>query len=170
VNDYYVIFGAAVRPGGGPSGTLKRRVNGAWRVGGADDATRYLPTGAVGKHGPSEASVMRDLLVSRGVAVEQIVLEESGTDTLSSVVECAKILESRSDVASVTVCTSSYHVPRCRLLLRLAGVRSRGVKAGGDRSALGLRTWFYYVARELVATPWDATLLLLQFHAPPTWK
>jgi uncharacterized SAM-binding protein YcdF (DUF218 family) len=170
VNDYYVIFGAAVRPGGGPSGTLKRRVMGAWRLGGDSDATRYLPTGAVGEHGPSEASVMRDVLVSQGVPVDRIVLEERGTDTLSSVVECAKILQPRKDVRSVTVCTSSYHVPRCRLLLRIAGVRSRGARAGGDRSALGLRTWLYYVARELVATPWDTTLLLLQFHAPPTWK
>lgn len=162
MRDYYVIFGAAVRPDGSPSGTLARRVEGAWKLGGVSQQARYLPTGAIGEHGPSEASVMRQLLLRRGVANDEILLEERGTDTLSSVVECAKILEARDDVRSITVCTSPYHIPRCRLLFRLAGVATRRGDMRSDLSALGTRSWLYYVLREVAATPWDAILMLLR--------
>ena len=161
--DYYVIFGAGVRPDGSPSGTLARRVHGAWLHGRERAESRYLPTGAIGRHGPSEASVMRDLLIRCGVPGERIVLEERGTDTLSSVVECTRILgELGDEVDRVIVCTSPYHIPRCRLLFRIAGVATEAAAMPSDLSALGLRRWLYYVAREVVATPWDAALALLE--------
>jgi uncharacterized SAM-binding protein YcdF (DUF218 family) len=162
MRDYIVIFGAAVRLGGTPSGTLARRTRGAWDLGGNDADICYVPTGAVGEHGPSEASVMRDLLVGYGVAEGRIILEERGTDTLSSVIECADVLEQQDDVRSVTVCTSGYHVPRCHLLFRLIGIPTRRAASGGDVSALGWPSWLYYVVREIVATPWDAVLMLMR--------
>ena len=80
-----VIFGAAVRPGGRPSTTLHRRVEAAAAFGARFADPLFVPTGGVGRFGPSEASVMAELLVSRGVPEERILLEETGTDTMSSV-------------------------------------------------------------------------------------
>ena len=80
-----VIFGAAVRPGGRPSTTLHRRVEAAAAFGERFADPLFVPTGGVGRFGPSEASVMAALLVSRGVPRDRILLEETGTDTLSSV-------------------------------------------------------------------------------------
>ena len=47
-------------------------------------APLFVPTGGVGRFGPSEASVMAKLLAARGVSPGRILLEETATDTLSS--------------------------------------------------------------------------------------
>ncbi|MFK7895086.1 MAG: YdcF family protein [Myxococcota bacterium] len=157
---YFVIFGAAILPDGSPSGTLRRRIAGAFAAGGASPSTFYLPTGGVGRHGPSEARVMRDELIAFGVSPEQIIEEETATDTLSSAVACAEILSARGVDEPVGVCSSGYHQLRCAALLRLRGVKTFSPPMPSDREALGLRRWLYYVAREVIGTPWDTTLLV----------
>ena len=156
---YFVIFGAAVLSDGSPSGTLRRRIAGAFQAGGVSASTFYLSTGAVGRHGPAEARVVRDELLSLGVAPEQILLEETATDTLSSAVACAEILAECGVAGPVGVCSSDYHQFRCALLLRLRGVSTFCPPMPADREALGARRWLYYVFREIVGTPWDAALL-----------
>ena len=116
-----VIFGCGVLPGGRPSPALLARVEAAFRYGGI--SARYLPTGAVGRHGPSEARVMAGLLAKFGVPQGQIALEETGTDTLSSALACARML--RNWPGPVRAASSGYHLPRC-LMLRLAGVPAIG--------------------------------------------
>lgn len=156
---YFVIFGAAVLPDGSPSGTLRRRIAGAFQAGGVSASTFYVPTGGVGRHGPSEARVMCEELLSLGVPRAQIILEETATDTLSSAVACAEILADRGVTGPVGVCSSGYHQPRCALLLRLRDMRTFSPSMPKDREALGTRRWLYYVLRELIGTPWDAALL-----------
>lgn len=139
-----VIFGAAVFPGGRPSPTLERRVRAAFAFGGT--AARYMPTGGIGRHGPSEARVMAALLRTLGVPADRIELEETGTDTLSSALACAALLRGR---AGVFAASSGYHVPRCRMLLRLAGVPAGACPPGPEPFAL------YWVLRECAGLPWD---------------
>ena len=146
-----VIFGCGVLSGGRPSRTLRARVEAAFRCGGT--RARYLPTGAVGRHPPSEARVMAGLLMELGVPGEQITLEETATDTLSSAVACARLLTSGS--GTVRVASSGYHLPRCLLLLRLAGVRCRACPPPPQP-----RWAWYWRLREVVATPYDAVLMV----------
>ena len=113
-----VIFGAAVRPDGQPSRALRQRVEAAFACGGP--AATYLPTGAVGRYGASEAAVMAALLATLGVPEGQVILEETGVDTLSSARACARLLRGRA--GPVRVATSGYHMARCRMLLRRFGV------------------------------------------------
>ena len=80
-----VIFGAAVRPDGQASGTLRRRVEAAARFGATLQAPLFIPTGGVGRHGPAEAQVMAALLGDLGVDPARIMPEPTATDTLSSV-------------------------------------------------------------------------------------
>src|SRR5262249_25387055 len=117
-----VIFGAAVRPGGRPSTTLVLRVEAAARFGKRFSEPLFLPTGGVGRFGPSEASVMAALLEARGVPGGHILLEETGTDTLSSARAVLELLRSRGIGAPVFAASSLYHLPRCLLVLRLLGV------------------------------------------------
>jgi vancomycin permeability regulator SanA len=152
-----VILGAAVWPGGRPSPALRRRVEAALDAAQGDSTARFVATGAVGRHPPSEARVMGDLLVAAGIARDRVVLEETGTDTLSSLVATARILR-RAGARSVFVCSDAYHVPRCRAVLRALGVRSRGAPAHGGRRAVGTARWLARVAREAMATPWDVAL------------
>ena len=53
-----VIFGAAVRPEGAPSRTLRVRVEAALALGARLESPLYLPTGGIGRFGDAEAAVM----------------------------------------------------------------------------------------------------------------
>jgi uncharacterized SAM-binding protein YcdF (DUF218 family) len=162
VADYIVIFGAAVRADGSASGSLRRRCDNAIQHGGAGPGGPcYLPSGGVGRHGPAEALVMRDILLDHGVPPSRILLECEAQDTLESVRLCTRLLLQRPDVGRVLVSTGSYHRLRCRLLFRLAGFDSAALPTASDRPNLGWAKWLRYVLKELLATPWDAALLLM---------
>lgn len=160
--DYIVIFGAAVRADGSASGSLRRRCENAVRQGSAEHGNPFfVPTGGIGRHGPAEALVMRDLLVEMGIEEQRILLECEARDTLESVRLCTRILRRRPDIGRVIVSTSSYHRLRCTLLFRLAGFDCTALPTGSDRCYLGWSKWLRYVLKELLATPWDAALLLM---------
>jgi len=156
-----VIFGAAVRPGGRPSTTLLLRVEAAVAFAARFAAPLFVPTGAVGRHGPSEASVMAELLVSRGVPATRIVTEETGTDTLSSVRAVAALLRGRGISAPVFAASSLYHLPRCILLLRLLGVPARAAVPPVVPAATHWWNRCRWWLREVPAVPYDVGLALL---------
>jgi uncharacterized SAM-binding protein YcdF (DUF218 family) len=104
---------------------------------------------------------MRELLVASGVARGRVVLEECGTDTLSSLSHCARILRA-AGATSITICSDAYHVARCRAVLRALGLRAGAAPAAGARTALGTSRWLAAVLREGVALPWDVVLALAQ--------
>lgn len=157
---YLVIFGAAVRPDGSASGSLRRRCESALAAAAGVRDPMYLPTGGVGRYGKAEALVARDILLAAGVEPSRVVIEDRARDTLQSVRRCAAILRRRGDADELLVCTSGYHAPRCTLLFRLAGFRARAAAAAPDRPHLGTPKWLRYVVKECLATPWDALLLL----------
>ncbi len=153
-----IIFGAAVQPSGSPSGAMRDRVEAAVRCAATLDAARFMPTGGVGRHGPAEAEVMANLLGEHGIASERIVLEPTGKNTIRSVLACARLL--RGQVGPVYAATSAYHLPRCVLLLRLAGLRARPCPPPpGPASSSRPKRW-YWRLRELPAVPIDSALLL----------
>ncbi len=156
-----VIFGAAVRADGQPSNTLRRRVEAAAAFGLRYPGAIYIPTGGVGRHGASEASVMAALLSGGfGVPAERIRLEETGTDTLSSVRAVRDLIGNTTIAGRVYAATSGYHLPRCVLLLRLAGVAAHACPPPAFPAALKLRTRWFWRLRECAAIPVDAALML----------
>ena len=142
-----VIFGAAVRPDGRPSTALRRRVFAAARFGAALRAPLYLPTGARGRHGPPEATVMAALLRRLGVAPERVRAVHA-------------LLRAHGIIAPVYAATSAYHLPRCVLLLRLAGLHARACPPHRAPAAQRLGQRWYWRLRELPAIPYDAALLV----------
>ncbi len=152
-----IIFGAAVRPDGQPSDALLDRVRAAHRLGERLPDAAYMPTGGVGRYGPAEAEVMAALLRDRGVAPGRIRIEPTGTNTLSSVRACAKLL--RGHVGPVYAASSAYHLPRCVLLLRLAGLRARVCPPILRPNSVSLHKRWYWRLRELPAMPVDAAAL-----------
>jgi len=155
---WIVVMGARVLAGGRPSGALRRRVAAALAA--ADPGTRFLVTGAIGDHPPSEARVMAQLLHAAGVPAARVVLEETGTDTLSSLRACARLLR-EAGAREVFVCSDDYHLPRCRAVLRVLGVRAAPAPARGARAASGTRSWLWALAREAGGLPWDVALAAL---------
>jgi vancomycin permeability regulator SanA len=154
-----VILGAAVRPGGRPSRALAERVAAAHRWGEAQPMPpRYMPTGAVGRHGPAESTVMARQLMQAGVPATRITEEPTGTDTLSSVQACLRLL--RDMPGPVFVATHRYHLPRTLALFRLGGCAARAVPPPprpAGRASLARWRWRL---REIPALPYDALLML----------
>lgn len=160
-HSYYVIFGAAVRPDGSPSSTLRARVMAASAAAAGDSAARFLVTGGQGRYGRPEAQVMAALLAEEGIPLERILVEDRASDTLDSAVLAAALLRERGDAGRVVACSSAYHVRRCRLLLRLTGIRAEGLAGQGDFASLGLRLWLYHSLRDALLLPFDGLLMFL---------
>jgi uncharacterized SAM-binding protein YcdF (DUF218 family) len=145
-----------VRPDGTPSGTLRRRVEEAFRAAEGNDRARFLVTGGICPHPPAEAEVMRDLLLDLGASAAQIVVEDTARNTLESAVLCSGLLRARDDAGAVVVCSSRYHVHRCHMLLRLNGVRPDALVASQDAHRVGRARYAWSWARDAVALPMDA--------------
>ena len=155
-----LIFGAAVRPGGEPSQALRRRVEAAIHAGRSHPGAHFVATGAVGRYGPSEASIMAQLLMKSGIEREKIILEETGRDTLSSVRAIRRILLQPGFEAPILVATSAYHLPRCLTLLCLSGIAAHRCSPPSGVAATDWRKRWYWRAREIPALPYDAFLVL----------
>jgi uncharacterized SAM-binding protein YcdF (DUF218 family) len=152
-----VIFGAAVRPDGKPSQTLGYRVEAAARFGKRFSRPLFIPTGGQGRFGDAEAEVMTRLLKQAGFPETSIMQEDTGTDTVSSVRAVARLVRGQSPVYA---CTSVYHLPRCLILLRLAGIAARPCPPPVVPAATSRWLRWYWRLREIPALPYDALLML----------
>jgi len=153
-----VIFGAAVRPDGSASGVMRARVATALATGQRLADPIYMPTGGQGRFGPAEARVMADLLAEAGVGRGSIILEETAVNTLRSALACARLLG--PERRRVYVATSAYHMARCVVLLRLAGVRARPGQATGMAASRRWSKRWYWRLREIPAIPVDGALVV----------
>lgn len=154
-----VIFGAAVRADGRPSLALLRRIGFGLEAAQLHPEAPLLCSGGVGRVGPSEASVMLDVLTAAGVAPERLIADEESLDTLQSVAVAARRAR---DLRSpfVVACSDRYHLPRIRLMLRVLGVRTVAGAGEGPRGdgwrCLGM------ALREIPAIPYDVALVAAQ--------
>lgn len=96
---------------------------------------------------------MAALLRGHGVPNGHITLEETATDTLTSAVACARLLPGLP--GPVRFASSGYHGPRCRMLLRMAGVRAKPCPPPPPP-----RHAWYWRLREAIALPYDAVAML----------
>lgn len=160
LKEYVIVFGAAVRRNGNPSAALRLRINLAVKWARENPDSIVLPTGGAGKHGPAEARVMRRALIDAGIASDRIIVEPRGRDTLESVRLCDRLLRERNDCRRVVCCTSRYHQPRCALLFRLLGYEVVLPEAPTSLRQLRRRSYARLILKEIVATPYDALLLL----------
>lgn len=147
-----IIFGAAIRPDGQPGRFMRERVEAALALGRTLDRPLYVPTGGVVRPGPAEATLMADLLRSGGVPPGQIIPEPTARNTIRSVLACRALL--RGFAGPVHAATSAYHMPRCLLLLRIAGLRARPCWPATWRAAP------YWWLREAAGLPSDALIAL----------
>lgn len=154
-----VIFGAAVRPDGGPSESLVRRIGYGLKAAAIWEEAPILCSGGVGRVGPSEASVMAERLIALGVDPRRIELDEGSRDTLQSVLATGRFLRRRG-LARCVVCSDRYHIPRIRLLLGALGVGSTPGPLAPGRGGAPLPHWTRMRLREGVAIPYDLAIVL----------
>jgi uncharacterized SAM-binding protein YcdF (DUF218 family) len=156
--DVAVVLGAAVWAQGRPSPTLWRRTMHAVELARSGAVGHLLLTGGIGRHPPSEASVMRTIAQRAGVPASRLVLEETAATTLESARACAPIIAARG-WTRVLIVTDRYHLARSLMAFRHFGVVAHGSAPADDTAGW---TWLFLHLRELVAIPWYRVRLTVE--------
>lgn len=146
---YAIVLGAAVRAGGTPSPTLRRRAERAAQLWQAGGVAGIVATGAVGRHPPSEAEVIRAVLVGCGVPAEAVLLEDRSRSTLDNLAFARALMPAG---ATAVIVSDVWHLPRARLAARRLGLPATAVRASlrGSHPGRVLRASM----REAVAFAW----------------
>jgi len=120
--DAIIVLGAAVH-NDVPSATLTYRVERAAQYAADNPGALIVVTGGQGSYeNRSEASVMREMLVSMGIDGERIVEEDAAKNTLENLVLSKAILDERlGEKISVAIVTDAHHTFRARLIARKIG-------------------------------------------------
>ncbi|MBL8556426.1 MAG: YdcF family protein [Phenylobacterium sp.] len=159
------IFGAAIRPDGTPSEALLRRIGYGLEAARLHPDAPILCSGGVVRPGPSEASIMAEALIKRGVAPERLILDEASLDTIQNAA-AAQAEARRGGHPFVIVCSDGYHVPRIRMLLHLHGVDSRPGPFRRGPAGAPVHGWLGMSLRESLAIPHNLAVMLTRRRAP----
>jgi vancomycin permeability regulator SanA len=156
VSDVGVVLGSKVMLDGTPSPRLRARLDRAAELYRQGAFKHVIVSGGTGVEGYSEARVMADYLAQQAVPRAAILLDEHGDNTEATARNSAALMRVHG-FHSALVVTQYFHITRCRLALRHAGiatVRSAHARYFEARD-------FYSTARELVALPayWFSTLV-----------
>ena len=116
-----VVLGAQVLSGGWPSRTLRVRALFAARLYSEGVVRIVIPSGGVGKHPPSEAAAISEVLRNAGVPDEDILLEEQGRSTRDSARLVTELVRARG-IEHVLVVTDPLHCVRAASAFREAGL------------------------------------------------
>ncbi|MCK0121762.1 YdcF family protein [Loktanella sp. F6476L] len=151
-----VILGAAVWPDG-PSPTLRRRTLHAASLWQQNPAQIIVACGGLGKNAPTEATVMRDLLINAKVPTDVIHCDYQSTSTYENLRNAAQILKPFG-IRNITIVTNGYHGPRSKLVARAVGLKPQ--VSAPDITGAHMPSHYRMVARELPAIPAYAARLL----------
>jgi len=125
--DAILILGHRLEPGCLPSEDLIRRIDRAVEEWHAKGQPMLMPCGGITPpHSRTEAEVMLDMLLERGVPKDKIRLEDKSRITIENIRNAKGLLPEHAHVAMVT---SDYHVERALSDCRRAGLSAYGVGA-----------------------------------------
>lgn len=140
-----IVLGAALRPDGTPSPTLRLRVlhaAGLWHTG------RVAHVVTTGGGTPSEGGVARALLLDEGLPPDAVTAETTSTSTLANIAHAIPLLPVGTTRAVIV--SNRWHLPRARMIARLLGLAATG---SGPRGAAPAAWTARMAAREAAATP-----------------
>lgn len=143
-----IVLGAAVWENG-PSPTLLRRAARAAELYHNSEVSHIIGTGAIGKHPPSEASVIAELLRKAGVPDSAILMEDQSHNTGQNIANALPLLRELY-ITDVTLVTDLYHQPRARLIARRAGLKAQS--ASPPLKGARAKTFLKGALREIPAT------------------
>lgn len=126
--EFVVVLGAQVQ-GDQPSLTLKKRLDLALSYLNDHPQAKVIVSGAQGAdEAYTEASVMADYLIERGVDESRVIQEDRARDTRENL-EYSRVLAEQHgmDTASVLIITSDFHLCRAKYLARRLGMEPYGL-------------------------------------------
>jgi vancomycin permeability regulator SanA len=109
---------------------------------------KLVMSGAIdGRNGYSEPEVMKKRAVDAGIEATDILLDEAGVDTSSTVRNTAALMQREGFTKALAV-SHYYHEPRVKMLFSRAHVRVYTVPAKMTRRLLKEP---FFIAREILA-------------------
>jgi SanA protein len=139
-----IVLGAQVNPDGEPSKQLLLRLEAALKEYQTAPKT-IVVCGAKGIDEPAtEASVMRNWLVNKGVNPAHVLLDEGSFNTRENIRGAQSLLP--AGTKEVLIITSDYHLPRA-----MAVARDLGLNPSGIGSPILPEFWIKNHARETLA-------------------
>lgn len=143
--DSIVILGAQVKPDGEPSVQLQWRLDAgyeAWQK----KQVPVVVCGAKGGNEPAtEASVMKDYLMTKGVPEAMVFMDDASFNTNQNLLNASVILKQQG-IDRCLIVTSDYHVARAMAL-----AADMGIQAVGTGSPCKAEFWIKNHAREALA-------------------
>ena len=125
--DVVIVLGHRLLPGNQPSEDLKRRIDKAVEVWHETGAPLIMPCGGLTRDRTrTEAEVMKEMLVARGVPPEIIRLEDQSRITLENMANAYDLLGPNKRVAVVS---SDYHMDMALRDCQAVGLNAYGVGA-----------------------------------------
>jgi vancomycin permeability regulator SanA len=124
-NHVALVFGAGVRPDGGPSAMLADRVATAADLYKAGKVDKLLMTGDNGQVDYNEVAAMRRAAVNLGVPDRDIVLDHAGFNTWDSCYRAREVFS----LKEATLVTQRFHLPRALHTCNYLKVKAIGVIA-----------------------------------------
>ena len=125
--DAILVLGHRLNPDNTPSDQLKSRIDTAVTLWKQTGAQLIIPCGGITRDRTrSEADVMREMLIARGVPADIIRLEDKSRTTTENIINAVKLLDKGARVALVT---SDYHVEHSLFECKRFGIDAYGVPA-----------------------------------------
>jgi uncharacterized SAM-binding protein YcdF (DUF218 family) len=146
--DVAVVLGNEVYLSGEPSPQLKARLDRAVELFRQHFFPRIVVSGGIEKNGTDETLAMRQYLMRQGVPAEAILLDPRGSDTMNTAEDTVALMNQHG-WKRIIVISQYFHLPRCQLAFRKAGV---------DHVLVSYARFFgwhdlWAITRELVAYP-----------------
>lgn len=142
-----LVLGAAVRPDGTPSATLRLRVAHAVQLFKTGRVQMICVAGGKGDHGPPEGEVGIALARDMGVPASALLAELQSRSTVENLQRARPLLPPEAQVVLVS---NRWHLPRAGMaawLMRLPA------QSSGPRGQMSWGRTLNAIAREVLATP-----------------
>lgn len=133
--DYLLILGTGVLPDGTVSLVLQYRLDKALTFYNKQKSQHKKPAKLIvsGGRGPtapcSEAEVMRDYLMAKGIPSDDILLEKDSINTHQNFLFSSRMIDRYQIGKNGLFVTNDFHVPRSKLYARQAGIAADGIGA-----------------------------------------
>jgi vancomycin permeability regulator SanA len=119
--DAAVILGNTVQSDGQPAPRLAARLQRGLELWQNKRVKVIIVSGGIDADGNNEALVMKQWLVVRGVSSSSVIADEDGYTTMHTARNCRRLMDEHG-LRSVITVSQYFHLARCRLALRKAGV------------------------------------------------
>ncbi|MGN0158329.1 MAG: YdcF family protein [Brotaphodocola sp.] len=147
--DYVIVLGSQLH-NKEPGKVLKIRLDKAAEYARENPDTYLILSGGKQKkkkETETEAQVMKQYLMEKGIPEDQLLLEERSTSTAENLAFCKELMGERSTTARIGILTSNFHLYRAQMIAKKQGMeRIWGIASESDRLL-----FFHFSIRDALA-------------------